>query len=419
MSAVRNAEAKRVTSIARAINWSYMWRRLMSYVWLDLLLMVIAAAILVYGYNQTLPDGAFTAGWIPGATVHGMSLTPARGWDPTTLTYAVELARTTKTFPLAQDLVALWPLYIVVVGWQVIGVLNMLGGARRVRRTMAPLNDLALRVDELGRMQLSGGKMETLEQAIERASVDSPSVTTGDADLASIEVALNRLLRQMQEAKLQQMRFVNDASHELRTPIAVIQGYVNMLDRWGKDDPAVLAESIASLKAESEHMQELVEQLLFLARGDAGRTVLRRANTNLAALVGEVCEESQMIDAGHTYRLAYDTALALANHYIYEKSIDTIICMDGSEVIGAFLARQLTQKILFSVNNNKSICVVTPEYDSNGQLLFRENLVPMIHGRNMLLLISTVWNASNTMAAKFRALRRFSARSPIWTASRY
>lgn len=310
MSVARNAETKRVTSIARAINWSYMWRRLVSYVWLDLLLVVIAAAILVYGYNQTLPDSAFTAGWIPGATVHGMSLTPARGWDLTTLTYTVELARTSKTFPLAQDLVTLWPLYLVVVGWQVISVLNMLGGARRVRRTMAPLNDLALRVDELGRMQLSGGKMETLEQAIERASVDSPSVTTGDADLASIEVALNRLLRQMQEAKLQQMRFVNDASHELRTPIAVIQGYVNMLDRWGKDDPAVLAESIASLKAESEHMQELVEQLLFLARGDAGRTVLRRVNTNLAALVGEVCEESQMIDAGHTYWLAFDAAFA-------------------------------------------------------------------------------------------------------------
>ena len=310
MPAARNAETKRVTSIARAINWSYLWRRLVSYVWLDLLLLVVAAAILVYGYNQTLPDGAFTAGWIPGAAVHGMSLTPVRSWGLATLTYTVELAHTTKTFPLGHDLIALWPLYLVVAGGQVISVLDMLGGARRVRRTMAPLNDLALRVDELGRMQLAGGKMETLEQAIERASVDSPSVTTGDADLASIEVALNRLLRQMQEAKLQQMRFVNDASHELRTPIAVIQGYVNMLDRWGKDDPDVLAESIASLKAESEHMQELVEQLLFLARGDAGRTVLRRANTNLAALVGEVCEESQMIDTEHTYRLAYDTALA-------------------------------------------------------------------------------------------------------------
>ena len=69
MSAARNAEAKRVTSIARAINWSYMWRRLMGYVWLDLLLVVVAAAVLVYGYNQTLPDGAFTAGWIPGLSL--------------------------------------------------------------------------------------------------------------------------------------------------------------------------------------------------------------------------------------------------------------------------------------------------------------------------------------------------------------
>ena len=92
----------------------------------------------------------------------------------------------------------------------------------------------------------------------------------------------------------------------------------------------------------------------------------------------------------HEYSLAHDTALALANHYIYEKSIDTIICMDGSEVIGAFLARQLTQKILFSVNNNKSICVVTPEYDSNGQLIFRDNLTGMVSGKNVLLLISTV-----------------------------
>ena len=53
-----------------------------------------------------------------------------------------------------------------------------------------------------------------------------------------------------------------------------------------------------------------MEQLLFLARGDAGRTVLRRANTYLAALVDEVCEESQMIDTEHTYWLASDAALA-------------------------------------------------------------------------------------------------------------
>ncbi len=309
MPAVRNAEAKRVTSIARAINWSYMWRRLMSYVWLDLLLLLVSAAILVYGYNQTLSDSAFAAGWIPRRHRSRHVADARTRLGPGHAHLYRRACAHQQDLPLAQDLVTLWPLYIVVVGWQAIGVLDMLGGARRVRRTMAPLNDLALRVDELGRMQLAGGKMETLEQAIERASVDSPSVTTGDADLASIEVALNRLLRQMQEAKLQQMRFVNDASHELRTPIAVIQGYVNMLDRWGKDDPAVLAESIASLKAESEHAGARGTTAV-LARGDAGRTALHRVDTNLAALVGEVCEESQMIDAGHTYRLAFDAAFA-------------------------------------------------------------------------------------------------------------
>ena len=49
MSAARNAEDKCVTSIARAINWSYMWRRLMSYVWLDLLLVVMGIAFPLLG----------------------------------------------------------------------------------------------------------------------------------------------------------------------------------------------------------------------------------------------------------------------------------------------------------------------------------------------------------------------------------
>ncbi len=294
MSVARNTETKRVASIARAINWSYMWRRLMSYVWLDLLLVVIAAAILVYGYNQTLPDSAFTAGWIPGATVRGMSLKPARGWDPTTLTYTVELARTTKTFPLAQDLVALWPLYIVVVGWQIVSMLNMLGGARRVRRTMAPLNDLALRVDELGRMQLSGGKMETLEQAIERASVDSPSVTTGDADLASIEVALNRLLRQMQEAKLQQMRFVNDASHELRTPMAVIMAQCEDA-LSGEKTGADYREALSVIHRQGRRMNRMISGMLELVRMERKTDRYAREPFNLSALTESVCEDMALI----------------------------------------------------------------------------------------------------------------------------
>jgi signal transduction histidine kinase len=112
------------------------------------------------------------------------------------------------------------------------------------------------------------------------------------------------MLKRMHDTYLQQARFVNDASHELRTPISVIQGYANMLDRWGKEDEAILDESIAAIKSESDHMNHLVEQLLFLARGDAGRNTMTFEDVSLNDIINEIYEESLMIDEKHIYRLA-------------------------------------------------------------------------------------------------------------------
>ena len=258
-------------SIARSVSWGFWWRRLVGCLSFDLVALALYLSHALVEGLSPLEVGAFVA----------------TSWAE------------------------LWPWVVPLLVAQLLWPLHALSDTRRVRRQLKPLNDLALRTDALVEGALSDrgaddrGKMASLEQAIERASVDSPHVSTGDRDLASIEVALNRLLRQMQDAKLQQMRFVNDASHELRTPIAVIRGYVDMLDRWGKDDPTVLEESIAALKSEGAHMQELVEQLLFLARGDAGRNELHRRRVNMAMLVQEVCDESQMIDADHRYQLVF------------------------------------------------------------------------------------------------------------------
>lgn len=92
----------------------------------------------------------------------------------------------------------------------------------------------------------------------------------------------------------------------------------------------------------------------------------------------------------HEHTMAREAAVMLAQAYAYEKGVDTIVCLDGSEVIGAFLARHLAQKEIFSINKDKNINVITPEYDSNGQLIFRDNLAPMIQDRDVLILISTV-----------------------------
>jgi orotate phosphoribosyltransferase len=88
--------------------------------------------------------------------------------------------------------------------------------------------------------------------------------------------------------------------------------------------------------------------------------------------------------------MAREAAITLAQRYSYDKIVDTVVCMDGSEVIGAFLARQLASNNRFNLNSDKNIDVITPEYDSNGQLIFRSNLTPMVNGKDILLLISTV-----------------------------
>ena len=119
-----------------------------------------------------------------------------------------------------------------------------------------------------------------------------------------MEAAINNLLIRVRESNRQQARFVNDASHELRTPIAVISGYSDMLSRWGKDDEKVLEESIAAIQKESTRMKHLVEQLLFLARGDSGRTMLQLEETDLTELMREAYEESVMIDEDHVYRFS-------------------------------------------------------------------------------------------------------------------
>lgn len=83
-------------------------------------------------------------------------------------------------------------------------------------------------------------------------------------------------------------------------------------------------------------------------------------------------------------------AVAMKNYYNYMgKPIDTIVCMDGTEVIGAFLADALTRAGVLSTNAHKTLYVVTPEFNSNGLMIFRDNLKPEIKNKNVLLLLAS------------------------------
>ena len=97
----------------------------------------------------------------------------------------------------------------------------------------------------------------------------------------------NMLLRLKEQSQLQ-IDFVNNASHELKTPIFAIRGYVDMLNEWGKDDKEVLNESLIVLKKEIQNMQELTEKLLFLAKSK--NLVVEKNNINLDNILKEVID---------------------------------------------------------------------------------------------------------------------------------
>ena len=178
---------------------------------------------------------------------------------------------------------------------------------KKIRAILSPINEIALKADELSRLSFTEDKYQEIEQAIENIQPGQAGENTPlsfmDSDLSGIEAAMNNLLLRMRDTYRQQARFVNDASHELRTPIAVILGYANMLDRWGKTDPRILEEGIGAIRNEADHMNHLVEQLLFLARGDSGKTTLSLEKLSICDLMREIYEESFMIDENHHYRL--------------------------------------------------------------------------------------------------------------------
>lgn len=99
-------------------------------------------------------------------------------------------------------------------------------------------------------------------------------------------------------------------------------------------------------------------------------------------------------------------ARAVSSQYCYSTIIDTIVCMDGCDVIGAYLANELTNSGIVSMNAHQTIYITSPEFSSSGQLLFRENLQQMIKGKHVLLLLVSA-TTGKTVSGAVDAIRYY------------
>jgi len=200
-----------------------------------------------------------------------------------------------------------------------------------IRKTLDPIAELARAAQSLNEVnrQLDREKAMALPGILD--GIDAGRLDTRiqidelQDELKNVAIAINGMLDRINESYAAQARFVSDASHELRTPIAVIQGYANLLDRWGTEDEKALMESVAAIKDEAESMKDLVEQLLFLARGDSNRINIVVERIELSELVEEVINESRLIDDGHEFKVSCSKAAVAADRGLLKQALRILV----------------------------------------------------------------------------------------------
>lgn len=274
--------------------------------WLCAMESTLAGFPFLHGVQRTFSFGGMHTSTIPWDWFAGT-------------TYSVTIGEVRHTFPMNGILAVLLIGMVLVVLCQIL--LSLITSAvdrHAVRSILKPIDDVAMLAERLSsetraksaqaetqaaEKSVEAGRFRDIETALDH--IDDLSgdarISVRDSELSGLEAAVNNMLKRLAASQKKQIRFVDDASHELRTPIAVIQGYAHMLERWGKDDPAVMDEAIEAIETETAHMKTLVDQLLFLARGDMDRLVLAQERIDAAGLMRELHEEYEMIDADHEY----------------------------------------------------------------------------------------------------------------------
>ncbi|GAA4736822.1 HAMP domain-containing sensor histidine kinase [Nocardioides endophyticus] len=170
-----------------------------------------------------------------------------------------------------------------------------------VRRQLRPLREVAATAHTVAELPLAEGEIDLTERVPDH-------LTDERTEVGQVGSALNTLLEHVEtslaarhRSEQQVRQFVADASHELRTPLATIAGYTE-LARRRPDDAAMLGTALDKVEEESGRMTSLVEDLLLLARLDAGRP-LERKPVDLTRLLVEAVSDARVIDPDHRWRV--------------------------------------------------------------------------------------------------------------------
>ena len=106
---------------------------------------------------------------------------------------------------------------------------------------------------------------------------------------------------------------------------------------------------------------------------------------------------------------AMEAAKMIAKQYVTRTAVDTIVCLDGCEIIGAYLAQELSNAGIMSMNAQQTIFIVSSVYNTNGQMVFRENNQPAIYEKNILLLAGSA-TTGDTIQKSIECIKYYGGR---------
>ena len=143
-------------------------------------------------------------------------------------------------------------------------------------------------------------------------------------EFAIVSQQFNELLDKISFYIAQQKHFVEDVSHELRTPVAIVEGHLKLLNRWGKDDPEVLEESLSASLAEIKRMKTLVQEMLDLSRAPQVREQYKDAKTEVVATLEQIVTNFKILYPDFTFISDIDTKKEIISP-IYRNHFEQVI----------------------------------------------------------------------------------------------
>jgi two-component system OmpR family sensor kinase len=172
-----------------------------------------------------------------------------------------------------------------------------------IRRQLAPLSRVTAAARDVAVLELDTGEVN-LPTRIVRVDPDGAHTEVGQLGSA-LNTMLDRIAgalsaRHASETRVRQ--FVADASHELRTPLAAIRGYTELAQRKRHDLPDDVAHAMSRVESETERMTHLVEDMLLLARLDAGRPLVREP-VDVSRLVVDAVSDAHVAGLDHDWAL--------------------------------------------------------------------------------------------------------------------